>query len=421
MSSIILSFIGNQDPISSHTNEEGSLVTLVRHLIEQNITISYLILLHTTSTQTGAELTREWLHEYLEMPLEIINLEPVSDTLSKDPVDLLFAVQSARQAIENAKSLLKHGDILEFNASSGTPVMKSAWSILQAAGYAPHSRVWQVRNPKEMQVNQARVFTTNLATLKNEFDLQIIKQQIQDYNYSGALATLQKCEFCTDRINALVNSANHRLAFDFNRAFSSLSPFKQPLDETWLKEISALRSRKKEAILKEAYWKALIKLTNQEYADFLVLISSLQEGVMGFLVERKLPLNYPKERYQTSKFWEEVKSFQSGKLYKHLENYRLPRGDKLDLKGFMTRPTQIACLEFFSDYSNVLKSLEELNRYSESRNQWVHKLEGVSEIQDSDKVKANLRQILEPITSLPSRHPFDVFNQQIFVELQSCL
>ena len=41
--------------------------------------------------------------------------------------------------------------------------MKSAWNILQAAGYARNSRVWQIRNPDKIQAGQDQVFQTNVS------------------------------------------------------------------------------------------------------------------------------------------------------------------------------------------------------------------------------------------------------------------
>jgi hypothetical protein len=77
------------------------------------------------------------------------DLLPGDDRLSNDPVNCLLAVEAARSGLEKGVLLIQKM-FLEFNASSGTPVMKSSWSILQAAGYVPHSNVWQIRNPKEM-------------------------------------------------------------------------------------------------------------------------------------------------------------------------------------------------------------------------------------------------------------------------------
>lgn len=180
MTSIVLSFVGNQDPFSDQTTEEGSIVTLIRYLIAENHTINRVILLHTAETQERAEATKDWLKdEPLNLSLDQIDIIPVEDILSQDPINLLAAVQEARKGLELAKQYLQKGDHLEFNASSGTPVMKSAWSILQAAGYAPHSSVWQVRNPKQMQSGQPRVFPTNVEVLKNEFDLKVIQQLLQ--------------------------------------------------------------------------------------------------------------------------------------------------------------------------------------------------------------------------------------------------
>ncbi|MGL5193318.1 MAG: hypothetical protein ACRC8Y_06905, partial [Chroococcales cyanobacterium] len=127
MASIILSFVGNQDPVSDSTGEEGSIVTLVRHLLqEQNVTIKHILLLHTQETQERAELTKGWLEdEPIALPGDYIQLIPVSQALSLDPVNLLLAANEARKGIEQGLQYFSPGDQLQFNASSGTPVMKS--------------------------------------------------------------------------------------------------------------------------------------------------------------------------------------------------------------------------------------------------------------------------------------------------------
>jgi hypothetical protein len=58
MASILLSFFGQQDPFFEHTNQEGSIVTLVRHLGEKQCEIKRVVLLHTQDTQQGAEDTK---------------------------------------------------------------------------------------------------------------------------------------------------------------------------------------------------------------------------------------------------------------------------------------------------------------------------------------------------------------------------
>ncbi|MGL5834510.1 MAG: hypothetical protein ACRC1Z_14945, partial [Waterburya sp.] len=146
MASIFLSFVGNQDPGSDKNDREGSIVTLIRHLLEQKQKIKGAILLYTSGTEDAAHFTKEWLLssevEQLSIPPEQIELIAVDEKLSKDPVDLLLATQEARKAISLAQVLLESGDRLELNSSSGTPAMKGSWSIIQASGLAPNSHLW---------------------------------------------------------------------------------------------------------------------------------------------------------------------------------------------------------------------------------------------------------------------------------------
>lgn len=132
MAIILLSFVGKQDPFSSKNREEGSIVTLVKELSAENQIIKNAILLHTEGTLTEAELTKDWIEE--NYTCQKITLIPVDNKLSDDPVNLTLAIQEAKKALYFAQKLQQKGDVLALNASSGTPIMKSAWAILQSAG-----------------------------------------------------------------------------------------------------------------------------------------------------------------------------------------------------------------------------------------------------------------------------------------------
>jgi len=186
MASVVLSFVGNQDPVSQATEEEGSVVTLLRHLIAQGNVIKRVLLLYTTGTAVKAQETKNWLASQPALSQVPVELIPTSEVLSQDPTDLLEAAQEARRGLEQARQILAEGDRLEFNASSGTPAMKSSFSILQAAGYAPESTVWQVRNPHEMQEGQSRVFATDVSGLRREFELKVFRSQVANSNFDGA-------------------------------------------------------------------------------------------------------------------------------------------------------------------------------------------------------------------------------------------
>jgi hypothetical protein len=142
MSSIVLSFVGIQDPFSGTTKQKGSIVSLVKHLVVEGNTIKHVLLLHTQSTSQGAIDTRTCLESSpIGLPAATIELISLPETLSDDPVNLSLAVESVKDLLQKAKALQEPGDRLELNASSGTPAMKSTWGILQAAGYIPHSQV----------------------------------------------------------------------------------------------------------------------------------------------------------------------------------------------------------------------------------------------------------------------------------------
>ena len=212
MASIILSFVGSQDPYSNHTKKTGSIVNLVNYLQEQSHEIKRVVLLYTEETAQNAIDTQHWLVSEHNLSEEAVTIFSVSEALSIDPINQYLAVQEVRRTLEIIRQDQAGLDTLEFNASSGTPAMKSSWGILQASGYVPQSRLWQVRNPDQMKPGQQLVFRDDLNVLKNEFDLQVIKQQVQDYNYSGALITLNASQINSPVVKAMLEYGYYRIS-----------------------------------------------------------------------------------------------------------------------------------------------------------------------------------------------------------------
>jgi hypothetical protein len=415
-SSIVLSFVGQQDPYSESTNTEGSIATLIRHLLDQKYNIRRVILLHTQDVAQKASDTKHWLQDKpFNLSEESIELVPVGEELSTDPVSLLLAVQEARKGLDKAIPYLSKQDRLEFNASSGTPVMKTSWSLLQAAGYASHSSVWQVRNPEKIKEGQPHVFQTNVDMLKNEFDFKVVKRQIEDYNYSGALVSLENSNFSTNLIIALLQYGQYRLAFDFDRAFKAIQPFASYIEPEFISEINMLCDKNQISLFKEVYFKAITKLKNQQYADFLVDVSRFQEGFLRFLVTTKLGLYWPDNFRETEDFWKKLEQVDAGKLYKFMKNYTMPNRRKFKyLEGFPNRLMQIAILEYYQpEFDGLLEPLQKLNDYCEQRNRCVHNLEGVSELQDGGKIVKILRDVLQQKTEVPDNNSFNVLNKRI--------
>jgi hypothetical protein len=420
MSSIILSFVGSQDPYSNNTNQEGSIVTLITHLLTINQPIRQVILLHTDTTTQNAIDTKEWLESNpANLSPDSITLRLVDPTLSADPVNLLLAAQESRNAIDLAHGQMDSQDTLEFNASSGTPVMKSVWSVLQAAGYAPHSRIWQVRNPKEMRPNQDRVFTTDVATLKDEFDRKVIAQQVQDYNYNGAAITLKESNLYRPEIAALLVYGYQRLALNFDQAFSAIDPLREQIDRCWISEITPLRQKQGKALLLEAYFNALLRLKMRQYADFLVALFRLQEQILYYLVQDVIGLEISGKAQEKERSCRLIEEVEDGKLFRFLENYKLPKGGKLDIYRGMSRYVYQGIVAYYPRFSKIIPLIEFLNSYCDLRNDFVHGFVGVSEIEDEPMLLTNLNHLMRQITQVPDQNPFDRLNQDILNSLRT--
>ncbi len=257
------------------------------------------------------------------------------------------------------------------------------------------------------------MFETDVSTLKNEFDLRVIKCQVEDYNYSGALLTLKGSNLINDIATALLEYGHYRISRNFNRAFSSLGSAQGDLYSQWVKEVSPLRQKDAKALLQEAYFSTLIRLKNQKYADFLVGLFSLQENILHFLVNEKLGLQISGKHSQAKQAWQVIKQIDQGKLYQYLQNYILPRGDKLRLGESVSRYVLIGVLDYYPEFSAIMLMIKELNEYCDLRNESVHGFIGVSEIEEEAKLLVTLRNLMKQVTKVPDANPFDCLNQQI--------
>ncbi len=420
MPSIILSFVGQQDPVSDTTHEDGSIVSLTRHLVAGGQPIKQVLLLYTAATWERAELTKGWLMDApFHLPEATIQLFPAGDQLSEDPVNLLMAVMAARQGLAKAIAHKTDQDILEFNASSGTPVMKSAWNLLQAAGYAPNSRVWQVRNPQEQQPHQARVFQTNVQVLRQELDARVIRQQLQNYDYSGALATLKASGLSTPFLRAFLRYGHCRRSLDFRRAQAAIAPILSATHTRWQSEIEILLRKNQKALLQEAYFNAVVELKTEQYSNFLVRVFQFQEQASKLLVTYflKQQPSLPRSFEEIQNFWKDLRHLRPD-LARFLSAYQY-KNYPLRLDGYPNRPVMLAILTYAESPS--LEALQALNTYCEQRNQYIHYFEGVSELEGVTDVLRAMRQVLENLGQTDFTNPFNLLNEEIWRSLNSIL
>ncbi|WP_373480970.1 hypothetical protein [Geminocystis sp.] len=415
MAIILLSFVGKQDPFSPKNGEEGSIVTLVKELSTENQIIKHSILLHTEGTLTEAELTKDWIEE--NYTCENIILIAVNNELSDDPVNLTLAIQEAKKALKFAQKLQHKGDRLALNASSGTPIMKSAWAILQTAGYAPLSNVWQVRHPDQVRINQKRVFTTNLNSIKKEIDLKVISQQIQNYNYSGALFTIKKSLLYHPKIEDAIIYGKFRLAFNFNQAYSQVNKHQDKAMKNLANDISLLRQKHILSLLQEVYFKASIKLKQKEYADFLVWLVAFQENLLKYLLIQKISpqiISFNKKwRDIEIELIDKIKIFDQGKLYEKITT-------KYSNISYLNIPIMMRIVSYIKkDEQELLNKIKSIDRYVQERNLYIHEITGVNDIYNPEALEKSMFKILQLLTKMPDKNPFDILNKIILVNLNT--
>ncbi len=99
------------------------------------------------------------------------------------------------------------------------------------------------RNPRELKEGQERVFSTDLTFLKNEFDLNVIQQQLKDYNYSGALDTLIASNLNTPTIEAWLKYGHARQSFDFDRARTEIRSYRSQIPLSLVQDIDSLYAK----------------------------------------------------------------------------------------------------------------------------------------------------------------------------------
>ena len=414
MASIVVSFVGMQDPFAK-TDREGSIVTMVKYLRSQSVDILGAVLLYTTDTAQNAADTRDWLvDEFLDIHPEAIDLISVDDELSEDPVNLLFAVKAARRGLDEAKLRVSASDILDLNASSGTPVMKSSWGVLKAAGYiARRDRIWQIRNPNEMKPKQAHVFEMNISVLKDEFDLKRIQQQIADYNYSGALIEVQNTVFAVPEIIGLLEYGRCRRAFDFNCAHDAIQGLSQAIDGRWHQEIAKLRRNDKLSLFAEVYFSMILAERNRDYFTFLSRLVALRENILEYLLEQKIA-PVPDNRGDRQRFWQKLQAYDGGRIYQALQAAER-ENDNIRSQGWLNQPTMLEIISGLPEYDEILKSLKAIDAECQLRNKATHNLRGISKLKQPEEILTKVRRILKQFSGQSlNDNPFDDLNTELW-------
>lgn len=412
--SILLSFVGHQDPYSEKTNQEGSIVTLAKFLVKQQ-PIKRVLLLYTEDFQQRAIDTKDWLHSELQIAEEVIHLEVVSKELSADPINPRIAVEEAKRALNLAKYHQDTTDWLDLNGSSGTPVMKAAWSILQAIETRHRLRLWQVRNPQEIRPGQDRVFAVDLNVFRQALDRQGIQQQLESYDYQGAEISLKNSSIEAPLALALIRYGKYRLARNYHQAFDAINPYKTEIEKLWFQEIAQLRQNNRHALFRDIYFQVVGLFTVGRYAEALILAMSLYENLLQYFVREKVGLDITTDGATRERSLHLLQNYDQGRLWQYLRSYQRQNGDRLFLDA-VTRDLLLAVLEYAPQTTTLASYFQRIEAYYQQRNNVVHQLAGLTNVEDMQEQVLNaLNKILTQV--LPqeqlSLNPFKALNHVI--------
>jgi bacterioferritin (cytochrome b1) len=81
----------------------------------------------------------------------------------------------------------------------------------------------------------------------------------------------------------------------------------------------------------------------------------------------------------------------------------------------------LAILEYVSEQPSLLEPLTRLNEYCDRRNDYVHQFEGVSFLEDEERLVRDLHKIVRQLAKIPEQNSFDLLNQQLHFLLTSSL
>jgi len=357
------------------------------------------------------------------------------------PADYSNMLSFYTQTLPKVAKWVAADDRIFLEVSGGTPAMASMLIVMGVEVFGERVRTLYVERgatvPYEVSVARELFARKTRDTLCN---------QVRLHAYAVAFQTLQDAGPLIDPdddhrrlLEAVLNYADRRLSFDFDRARNALQDARQlSVGEAqarigrWLRE---LESPDTAAHLSELIHSASIKLSFGDYADFVQRAFRFQEASFRYMLEQ-IGVEYSDKngKYIKSE-WLQSQS----DLTKFLENYHNPQTklrDPVKLDRPLNRYSLGAVMDFFVQTRDPWKrwhtSAQQLHRLSavaDLRNKGVsgHGFDGIGQDdleqayrQPVGTLLADLRAIYEALFEQPpGPNPYDAINALILELIQA--
>lgn len=309
---VMISFVGNNDPISERTNQEGAALAIAKKIKPD---VVYLLPSAEgpgiqSSTEERARMTKDLLKDEISREVYIRPL------MLQNPADFTEVLIESKKEI---RTILEHLDSLKtpfelhLNVTSGTPQMAQSLIVLAHGGFFPApTLLWQALNPEYAQGERIRSIDTHF--LEEENILHSVQKYAEQYVFSVIAIELRRLS----TISAF--HARRSLAEDLERLFLSYAAwdhldyvqahdrlrsvyrrFRAVRDLSALDEVLAaqieflddIRNKDLETLplLVDLYYNAERAFARKAYADVLARFWRLYEGSLRYILRTEYRLN----------------------------------------------------------------------------------------------------------------------------------
>ncbi|MBN1964766.1 MAG: hypothetical protein JW910_08975 [Anaerolineae bacterium] len=330
---------------------------------------------------------------------------------------------------------------LYMEVSGGTPAMTSMLIVMGVEVFGERVRTLYVdrgaNRPYEVSVAHELFARKTRDTLRHQVELHAYAVARRTLEQSGVLISSD------DRrrrlLDSLLEYADRRLAFDFERARAALQEARglvtgeqQARIQHWMHELESPDSSDH---LSELIHSASIKLRFGDYADFVQRVFRFQEATFRYMLDQFGVQYSNREGKFIRSDW--LKS-QSG-LSDFLKNYRNPSTgdpDEVKLDRPLNRFSLGAIVDFFVEknskwkrWQTVAQGLHRLSAVADLRNKGIsgHGFDGIGQAdlqnaygESPEKLLAGLSAIYQTIFGkAPGPNPYDAINALILDLIQA--
>ncbi|MEW6578012.1 MAG: hypothetical protein AB1435_02340 [Chloroflexota bacterium] len=374
-------------------------------------------------------------------PFHISQKQARIERILGSPADYSNMLSFYTQALPKVAKMVAPDDRIFLEVSGGTPAMASMLIVMGVEVFGERVRTLYVERgatvPYEVSVSRELFARKTRDTLCDQVKLHAYAVALQTLKDAGPL--IDPDDDHRQLLAAVLNYADRRLSFDFDRARNALQNARQlSIGEAqarigrWLRELEAPDTA---AHLSELIHSASIKLSFGDYADFVQRAFRFQEASFRYMLEQVGVEYSDKNGKYVKSEWLQSQPGLTG----FLENYLNPQTklrDPVKLDRPLNRYSLGAMVDFFVQTQKSWKcwhaSAQQLHRLSavaDLRNKGVsgHGFDGIG--QDDleqayaapvDKLLDDLRAIYEALFKQPpGPNPYDAINALILDLIQA--